>query len=110
MKFSSVEPADRDNMAILIVYLVPLLKINLDNFNWWLWLFIIGIIVILLSASNSYPMNPLMYLIGWHSFRASTKEGITYILVTKRRMQNVTQSLTVVQLTDYILIDVGGSQ
>lgn len=105
---TSAEPADRENMAILIVYLTPLLRLSLSDFSWPIWTATVGIIVSLLSFSNSYPVNPILSLLKWHSFKVSTKEGITYTLVTKEKPKNVNRSFTVVQLTDYILVDVGG--
>ena len=105
---TSAEPADRENMAILIVYLTPLLRLSLSDFSWPIWTATVGIIVTLLSLSNSYPVNPVLSLLKWHSFRVSTTEGITYTLVTKEKPKNVNRSFTVVQLTDYILVDVGG--
>lgn len=105
----AAEPADKDNMAVLILYLTPLLRLRLDDFNWPIWLATVTIIVILLSFSNSYPVNPILNLLGWHSFNARTNEGITYTLVTRTTLQNVNRSLTVVQLTDYLLVEVQGT-
>ena len=105
---TSAEPADRENMAILIVYLTPLLRLSLSDFSWPIWAATVGIIVTLLSLSNSYPVNPVLNLLKWHSFKVGTEEGITYTLVTKGKPLNDNQSFTVVQLTDYILVDVGG--
>ena len=95
-------------MAILIVYLTPLLRLSLSDFSWPIWVATVAIIVTLLSLSNSYPVNPVLSLLKWHSFKVDTREGVKYTLVTQSRLRHINEPFTVVQLTDYILVDVGG--
>ena len=73
---TSAEPADRENMAILIVYLTPLLRLSISDFSWQIWAATVGIIVTLLSLSNSYPVNPVLSLLKWHSFKVGTEAGL----------------------------------
>ena len=107
--FDSIEPADKDSIGVLLVYLTPLLTTSLMQFQWMNWLITVAVIVVLISLSNSLPLNPILNALGWHSYRVSTDEQVKYILVTKKHLRNVAKSTTVVELADYILVDVGGS-
>ncbi|RWT04598.1 hypothetical protein [Aeromonas caviae] len=54
-----------------------------------------------------YHFNPLLGLMGWHFYKVSTPEGVTYVLVTKKELRRAQEGLTVVQLTEYIVLDIG---
>jgi hypothetical protein len=43
----------------------------------------------------------------WHFYKVGTKEGISYVLITKKQLRNATATIEVGQLTEYIVIDLG---
>jgi hypothetical protein len=45
---------------------------------------------------------------GWHFYKVGTKEGVTYVLITKKHLRNATETIEVGQLTEYIVLDLGG--
>lgn len=107
-KASTVEAADRENTAFLLLYLLPLFTADFATLNWQLWgpaILIFGIVV---ATGYSYHFNPLLGLMGWHFYKVGTGEGVTYILITKRHLKNATEKIEVGQLTEYIVLDMGG--
>ena len=44
----------------------------------------------------------------WHFYKVGTPKGVTYVLITKKELRHASQLLTVAQLTEYIVIDLGG--
>ncbi len=110
MKFEavSVEAADRENIAFLLLYLLPLFTAQFDTLNWQVWLPAIVIFGAVVATGYSYHFNPLLGLIGWHFYKVGTKEGVTYVLITKKQLRNATEAIEVGQLTEYIVIDMGG--
>ena len=110
VKFSAttVEAADRENMGFLLLYLLPLFTAQFTALNWQVWVPAIITFAEVVATGYSYHFNPLLGLMGWHFYKVSTKEGVTYVLVTKRQLRNATETIEVGQLTEYIVIDVGG--
>ena len=107
-KASTVEAADRENTAFLLLYLLPLLTADFATLNWQLWVPAILIFGIVVATGYSYHFNPLLGLMGWHFYKVGTDEGVTYILITKRHLKNATETIEVGQLTEYIVLDMGG--
>ena len=81
-----------------------------------LWLLLgcialVGICATLLARAKAllerFSFSPLLGLLGWHFYKVSSTEGVSYVLVTKKQIRNTGQINNVGQLTDYILIDLG---
>ena len=110
MKFSavSIEAADRENIAFLLLYLLPLFTAPFATLNWQVWLPAIIVFGAVVATGYSYHFNPLLGLMGWHFYKVGTKEGVTYVLVTKKQLRNTSEIIEVGQLTEYIVIDLGG--
>lgn len=110
MKFSavSVEAADRENIAFLLLYLLPLFTAQFATLNWQVWLPAVIVFGAVVATGYSYHFNPLLGLMGWHFYKVGTKEGVTYVLVTKKQLRNATETIEVGQLTEYIVVDLEG--
>jgi hypothetical protein len=108
--FTSVEPVDQENVSFLLFYLSPLFvdKINAVNFN--VVVPAVLIYALLTATSYAYHFNPLLGLMGWHFFKVTSKEGVTYVLLTTKKINNVDSISEVGQLTDYMLIDLTGKK
>ncbi len=102
---SSVEAADRENMSFLLLYLLPLFTAKLTALNWQVWLPAILIFAVITSTGYSYHFNPLLGMMGWHFYKVSTPEGVTYVLITKKELRHIQDPFRVVQLTEYIVLD-----
>src|SRR5690606_25378988 len=109
LKFSAttVEAADRENTGFLLLYLLPLFTAQFAALNWQLWVPAIAIFAAVVATGYSYHFNPLLGLMGWHFYKVGTKEGVTYVLITKRQLRSATETIEVGQLTEYIVLDVG---
>lgn len=102
---STVEAADRENMTFLLLYLLPLFTASFTSLNWQVWLPTLVIFAVIVSTGYSYHFNPLLGLMGWHFYKVTTPEGVTYVLITKKELRRAQDVLTVVQLTEYIVLD-----
>lgn len=107
VKFSvvSVEAADRENMGFLLLYLLPLFTSQFDSLNWQIWIPTILVFGAVVATGYSYHFNPLLGLMGWHFYKVGTKEGVTYILITKKQLRNTIDTIEVGQLTEYIVME-----
>jgi len=103
----SVEAADRENIAFLLLYLLPLFTAQFDALNWQVWLPAILIFAAVVATGYNYHFSPLLGLMGWHFYKVGTKEGVTYVLITKRQLKSASEVISVGQLTEYIVIELG---
>lgn len=107
LKLKSVEAADRENIAFMLLYLSPLFTSQFGQINMGLLIPTLSIFALLTSTGYNYHFNPLLGLVGWHFYKVESDEGVTYVLITKKQLRNTKQIDLVGQLTDYILIDLG---
>lgn len=109
-KPSSVEAADRENIAFMLLYLSPLFTAQFGQLNMNLLIPTILVFALLTATGYNYHFNPLLGLVGWHFYKVTSSEGVTYVLITKKQLRNTAEIEQVGQLTEYILIDLEGSR
>lgn len=109
-KFTSVEPVDQENVTFLLFYLSPLFVAKLGSLNFNVLIPALAIYALLTATSYSYHFNPLLALMGWHFFKVTSPEGVTYVLLTRKKINNIDSISEVGQLTDYMLIDLTRSK
>lgn len=102
---TSVEAADRENTAFILLYLLPLFTAQFDTLNWEIWIPALIIFIVVVSTGYGYHFNPLLGLMGWHFYKLGTEEGVTYVLITKKELRSAKQRLTIGQLTEYMVLD-----
>lgn len=104
---TTVEAADRENVSILLLYLLPLIKMPSVAIHWQILVPAILIVAAVTVIGYGYHFNPLLGLMGWHFYKVGTKEGVTYVLITKKQLRNAAETNEVCQLTEYVVIDLG---
>lgn len=104
-KFDSVEPADQESISFLLLYLSPLFLDKIADVNFNILVPALGVYAFLLATSYTYHFNPLISMMGWHFFKVQSSEGVTYVLLTRKKIRNVDRIEKVGQLTGYMLID-----
>lgn len=105
LKITSVEPADRENIAFMLLYISPLFTSELGQLNINLLIPTLVIFTLLTATGYNYHFNPLLGLAGWHFYKVESAEGVTYVLITRKQLRNTNTIKQVGQLTEYILID-----
>lgn len=103
----TVEAADRENMVFLVLYLLPLFTGQFTAPDWPVWIVAVVIFAVVVGTGYNYHFNPMLGIMGWHFYKASTEEGITYVLITKKQLRTSSKRLEVGQLTEYIVLDLG---
>lgn len=110
-KVKSVEVADHESTSLLLVYILPLLRSHFEfaEIDLLVWIIVPVVLVLLMSTGYGYHFNPLLNMLGWHFYKVGTPEGVNYVLITKKRIRNVKKTTKIGMLTEYIVIDVGGT-
>jgi hypothetical protein len=109
MKFSaqSVETADGEYLAFFLLYALPLFTAKINELTWQVWVPTLLIFAVITAKSYCYHFNPLLGMMGWHFYRVTSVDGVTYVLITKKQLRRAAEEMQVGQLTEYILIDLG---
>lgn len=104
-RFNSVEVADRETIGILVLYLLPLLRTSFVGLDWIVIIPAAAIFLALALTGYNYHFNPILALLGWRFYKVGTSEGVSYLLVTRRKLVNTDDQVDVRQLTSYTIVD-----
>ena len=104
-KVTSIEAADREYITFILLYLSPLFTAEFGDLNWNILVPTVVIFLFVISTGYGYHFNPLLGLLRWHFYKVTTAEGVTFVLITKKKLRSAQQCLTVGELTEYIVID-----
>ena len=106
LRIDSARTSDREVISFLIAYVMPLaLTGTVKQPDLWSVAFVVSLFGVVVWGTHAYDFNPLLGLLGYHFFEVKNKSGVTYILITKRKIVSVEQITKVVQLTDYVVLD-----
>lgn len=106
IRSQSVEAADRENIAFLLLYLSPLFTSSFSQLNWGILVPTFAVFAVVTATGYNYHFSPMLGLMGWHAYRISDQAGVTYVVFTRRQMRSTLDSIVAVQLTEYVLLDV----
>ena len=107
LKTTSVEAADNETASFLLVYLLPLITRNLTDYDWFAWIIVAGLFVLVIATGYAYHFNPLLVLAGWHFYKVNTREQVRYLMISRDRILDVRTPRRVGRLTEYIFLDKG---
>ena len=105
IQITAAEAADRENIAFLLLYISPLFADGPGDLNWAIWLPVLLVFGATVATGYNYHFSPVLGFLGWHSYRVTSADGITHILLTRRQLRNTVGKLDVRQLTEYVLIE-----
>lgn len=103
-KSKEIEAVDAENIGFMLLYLLPLFTEKISSLNWAVW---IPTILVYVATGYGYHFNPLLGLLRWHFYKITSTDGVKYVLITKKHIRSASQTISVGQLTEYILIDLG---
>ena len=83
---SSVKSNDKLSTAAIVTYILPFSNLILKDFNVWLTLSIVGIVLLLIILSNTVLPNPILMLRGYHFYKVTTVNGSDGLsMISKRK-------------------------
>lgn len=102
-----VKASDKEVLAFLLVYLMPLFTKDLIfTGNWLTPIYILAIIAFCVYHSNAFTFNPLLSMAGYHFYEIENENGMTYLLISKKTIHRHDNALRVKRIADYIYLDV----
>lgn len=97
--------ADKEVIGFFIAYALPLLFRGQSSPDLGAWLIAGSMLLFVLWSTHSLQVNPVLGLFGFHFYEVETKEKITYLLITRRKINNVLTIKQVVQLSEYGILE-----
>jgi len=108
LTITKVKSTDKEVLAYLVAYLLPLLAKDTIDYrdSPGVTAFVFGIIFLAVLHSNAFHFNPILGLFGYHFYEVEADDGMTYLLITSNTIKKQKMSSHVVQLADYIFLEV----
>ncbi len=114
IKVNSVSLSDKEVSAFLVAYILPILSIV--SLDLWTVLFIIFLLYVSMLTTGNYHFNPVLSLLfGYHYYeieieieesKGETITFVTFVLMTKKTIKSARNIKKVVQVSDYMLLEV----
>lgn len=104
-----VELADKEILAFLIAYLLPVLSRESFDIlaNPLSGFFVLFILLLCVYNSNAFHFNPLLAMVGYHFYEVKTESGIPYMLITRHIIRDKNYATLVKELSTYVYLDTG---
>lgn len=105
---SSVRSNDKLSIIAIVTYVLPFSNLILKDFDVWLTLSIIGIVLLFIVLSNTVLPNPVLMLRGYHFYEVTTANGSNGLsMISKRKsIQDAKTVKKVIILWDYFMVEV----
>lgn len=101
------KPRDGDFLAYVATYLIPFLELDLakcdDVVVLCVFLLVLGVVYV---NSSMLFVNPVLSVVGYHSFEVEDPDGHTYALLARRTDVAPQSVLRPAQVTRYLRVEV----
>lgn len=97
--------ADKDVIGFFVAYVLPLFFAKTVTLEPTAIFIFIALLAFVIWGTHSIQVNPLLGVFGYHFYEVDSESGISFLLVTKRKIVNVKSVKNVVQLTEYLILD-----
>jgi hypothetical protein len=102
----SVKSRDGDVMSYIVTYLLPFLVVKLNDLTDVGSLSIVLVVIGLLYVnSNMIYTNPVLNLVGYHTFEIDDGDGKTTALICRRTYVRIESEINVISIGDYVLLE-----
>jgi hypothetical protein len=102
----SIRTADAEIVGYVLSYLVPLANLSNAPPDAVVLIFVACFFLFIVYTSHSYHFNPLMSVLGYHFYEITDSASVSYVLITRANLRAARSTARVVQLSEYILLDV----
>jgi len=107
IKIKSLSSTDRETLAYMIAYLLPVISGGTMDIrdNMLASIMVLTVLVLCVFHTNAFHFNPLLGLFGYRICEITTASGNTAMLITKRTHRCQEQTLNARELWDLVYLD-----
>lgn len=102
--------ADKEVIGFFVAYALPLVFRGQASPDFGAWIMAAGMLLFVLWSTHSLQVNPVLGLFGYHFYEVETADGISYLLISKRRISNTLAIKYVVQLSEYGILEASNNK
>jgi len=97
--------ADKEVIGFFVAYALPLVFRGEASIDLGAWMVAAAMLLFVLWTTHSLQVNPVLGLVGFHFYEVETADGITYLMITRRKISNVLTVESVVQLSEHGILE-----
>ncbi len=105
LDIKKAKSADKEILAFFLAYASPIFLSKMIEVSIVDIVVYGALIVMVLLGTNSLNVNPVLGLLGYNYYEIDSEDGISYLLISRRKIYDVKQIKHVVQLTEYAVIE-----
>ena len=105
ISIKKAKSADKEVIGFFVAYALPLVFRGQSSLDVGAWVLAACMLFFVLWSTHSLQVNPVLGLFGYHFYEVETADGITYLLISKRRIGNALTIKQVVQLSEYGILE-----
>lgn len=107
ISIKKAKSADKEVIGFFTAYVLPLIFRGPSAPDLGAWIMAAVMLLFVLWSTHALQVNPVLGLLGYHFYEVETSDGITYLMITKRKINNITTVNYVVQLGEHSVLDAG---
>lgn len=105
ISIKKAKSADKEVIGFFVAYALPLVFRGQAAPDLGAWLIAAGMLLFVLWSTHSLQVNPVLGMFGYHFYEVESADGITYLLISKRRIASTLAVKTVVQLSEFGILE-----
>lgn len=110
VKIVKAKSADKEVIGFFVAYALPMIfRGQPSSPDLIAWLFAAGMLLFVLWGTQSMQVNPVLGVLGFHFYEVETDGGLSYLMITKRRINSVSTIKQVVQLSEFGILEANNS-
>lgn len=105
ISIKKAKSADKEVIGFFAAYALPLLFRGHDVPEIGAWVIAVIMLIFVLWTTHALQVNPVLGLFGYHFYEVETESGISYLMITKRKINNIQSVKNVIQLSEYGILE-----
>jgi hypothetical protein len=97
--------ADKEVIGFFVAYALPLVFRGQYAPDLAGWLVAGGMLLFVLWSTHAIQVNPVLGVLGFHFYEVEARGGITYLLISRKKISNVLAINHIVQLSEYGVLE-----
>jgi hypothetical protein len=98
--------ADKEVIGFFVAYALPMIfRGQPSSPDLIAWLFASAMLLFVLWGTQSMQVNPVLGVMGFHFYEVDTDGGVSYLMITRRKINNVLTIKRIVQLSDFGILE-----
>ena len=105
ISIKKAKSADKEVIGFFVAYTLPLLFKGEVSSDLGAWGLAAVLLLFVLWSTHSIQVNPVLGMFGYHFYEVESSDGITFLLITRRRINSALTVKQVVQLSEYGILE-----